>query len=168
VPIPNLKKYANSSVFTEKEATAAIADYCSKKEVCIADAKKKLVQWAVEPAVMERVVAWLVQNKFIDELRFSEAFVRDKFRFNKWGKYKIRTALQLKSIPESIIEQALVQIPAASSANLLDEEIKKKLKSIKSDNPYEIKSKLYRFGMSRGFESDLVMSAIDRLVKIKD
>ncbi|MCX7987320.1 MAG: RecX family transcriptional regulator [Bacteroidales bacterium] len=111
------------------------------------------------------LVQLLEKEGFIDELRYAKAFVNDKIRFERWGKIKIRYALQSKSINSTIIQTALESYPDESYLQIIEEEIRKKLKSIDTSlNPFIIKQKLMQFGYRRGYESHYLEQVIENLL----
>jgi regulatory protein len=92
-------------------------------------------------------------------------FVRDKLQFNRWGKIKIRYMLAAKLIPEEIIRDAIDGIEDHRYLEILREELTKKRRQIKDDNPFKVRNKLARFGQQRGFESGLIFQVLDEMKK---
>ena len=92
-------------------------------------------------------------------------FVRDKLRFNRWGKIKIRYMLSAKQIPEEVIRDAIDGIDDQAYLDILKEELIKKRRQIKDVNPYNVRNKLARFGQQRGFESGLIFQVLDEIKK---
>ncbi|RLD64284.1 MAG: RecX family transcriptional regulator [Bacteroidetes bacterium] len=147
---------------SEEKALKKVELICSKQEKCKYDIKKKLTNWELKPDSIDRIISKLEKDNFIDEKRYSSFFVRDKFRFNKWGKIKILFTLRQKNIPDKYIFVALNKIDDKEYIKTLEKEIKKKQKLIKYETKYELKSKLLRFAESRGFEKDLIFKIIDK------
>lgn len=112
----------------------------------------------------DEIINSLIEDKFIDESRFTNFYVRDKYRFNKWGRIKISYHLKHKQIPERIINEALEQINHQEYKENLQNILQSKLRSLKDDDPYQLKTKLYRFAQSRGFESQLSLNLIEDLL----
>jgi len=69
---------------------------CAGREYCRSDIRQKLSTWSIDATDAEKIISKLVIEKFIDEERYCTAFVRDKFRYNKWGRVKIASALKMK------------------------------------------------------------------------
>ena len=84
---------------SENELRYKAEAYCSSMERCVTDVEAKLSQWGATPEVMEKIVRHLQDERYIDQKRFCSAFVRDKYRFNQWGRVKISQALRMKKIP---------------------------------------------------------------------
>lgn len=145
---------------TVKEAIAKAAALCSRKEYCCSEIRTKLERWGLSET--EEVITYLLEEKYINEDRFTRFFVRDKFRFNKWGRIKIRYALKLKKIPGHIVECALEQeIDPGIYVETLSTLIASQSKRVKGKSDFEIKGKLYRFAYGRGFEPELIQQLLD-------
>lgn len=124
-----------------------------------------MIQWKMETTDIAWVINRLISDKFVDDARYAAMFVRDKSRISKWGRVKIATALRAKGISAEIISDALTQIePSTDKAQLL-ELIARKAKQTKSKSVYELKNKLIRFGVSRGFDMGLVIDVVNGVVK---
>ena len=133
---------------------------CSRAEKCKSDIRKKLYDWKADPKEYEKIIKELETQKFIDEKRYTNYYVKDKFMFNKWGKIKIRTMLFQKQIPEQIIDEAIVQINDEDYLEMLKKLINQKQKSIKETDANKKKSKLLRYASSRGFEPHLIFKIL--------
>lgn len=144
-------------IYTEQEAYQKLSALCAMSEQCCYDVMQKLKRWEVAEDMAERIVAKLVKEKFIDEERYARAFVRDKFRYNHWGRVKIEHELKLKRIASRHIEQGLEELKEEDNLETLRQLIEKKRPSVKGKNEYEIKVKLIRFALGRGFEMDDIM-----------
>ncbi|MDQ2180319.1 regulatory protein RecX [Marinifilum sp. D714] len=155
------KKNSNISA---KAALSKVQFICSKQEKCCSDIRKKLQNWNISADDQDEIITSLIEDKFIDESRFTNFYVRDKYRFNKWGRIKISYHLKHKQIPEGIINEALEQINDSEYKENLQDILQSKLRSLKDDDPYQLKTKLYRFAQSRGFESQLSLNLIDDLL----
>lgn len=136
---------------------------CSRRELCSYDIRNKLLSWNVGNNETEKIIDILIKEKFINETRYATAFVRDKFNFNKWGKVKIAAHLKVKNIPPDIIRSALVLIDNVLYTKILKELITNHRRSVKAKNQYDLKAKLLRYGLSKGFESNLLYDLLNDL-----
>jgi regulatory protein len=143
-----------------KSALSKAMALCSRREYCTDDISNKLQSWKVSESDSDQIIAALTKENFINEKRYAEAFVKDKFKYYRWGKVKIRANLKMKKIPGDMINSAL---------NLIDEDLYRKTikdllvihrRSVKAKNQYDLKGKLLRYGLSKGFESDLLYEII--------
>ncbi len=148
-----------------QEALSYTMDLCSRQEKCSSEIREKLEKFKLPGAHVEKVLQTLKKEGFIDESRYAGMFVRDKLRFNRWGKIKIRYMLSSKQIPEKIIRDAIDGIDDHNYLEILKEELSKKRRKIKANNLFEVRNKLARFAQQRGFESGLIFQLLDEMDK---
>lgn len=137
--------------------------YCSRAEKCESDVRTYLYKQGVDTKVIARIVDSLVDDKFVDNARYARAFVSDAFKFNKWGRLKIRQALLAKGISEKLMLQPLSEIDETEYMSLLESLLRAKLKSVRDDNEYKLKASVFRFAYSRGFEPELVEKVWEKI-----
>ena len=70
-------------------------------------------------------------EKYIDEKRYSSAFVHDKIMFAKWGRNKISAMLWQKRIPQNIISEVLENIDTELYLSVLQDVIASKRREVK-------------------------------------
>jgi regulatory protein len=141
------------------------ASYCSICERCIADVSRKLVAAGATREMEKRIIERLLKEGFIDETRFCRSFVNDKFRFNRWGRVRIRYELQRKKIPGELISAALDEMDEEAYLSSLSELLKDRKRTLKGNSERDVFYKLCRFAVGRGFESQLVVQCIKTLFK---
>jgi len=134
---------------------------CSRREYCSYDIRSKIALWGLGDTDAEKIISILNKENFINELRYATAFVKDKFRYNKWGKIKLSAHLKTKHIQSEIIKSALDSIDNDQYIKAIEEIIYAHKKFIKAKNKYELKSKLLRYGLSKGFESSLLYDLLN-------
>jgi len=144
-----------------KKYYSKAAALCSKSEKCEDDVKQKLFEWKVEHEIIPIIIQKLVAEKFIDNQRYCEFYVKDKFRINKWGKIKIGAYLKQKKMNNSIINEAFTQIKDGEYEDCILNLLKKKKSTLKNEEPNLQKTKLIRFGISRGFETDIIIKCLN-------
>jgi regulatory protein len=147
-----------------KEALTYAMNLCSRQERCRSEVTGKLVSRGLSGTEIEAVLNALVKENYIDESRYAGSFVRDKIRFNKWGKVKIRYLLQQKKLPEPLIADALDAVDEEWYESILKEELLKKYRSIKGGKASDLRGKLYRFALQRGFESGRIYLILDEIL----
>ena len=135
--------------------------YCSLSEHCIKKVREKLVQWETPKEFIDPIIEKLLEQDYINEERFSRAFVKDKFRFNHWGRIKIQTHLRALEISSENIARAMQEINEDEYAEILDEIVEKKRKTIKKGTDPEVRAKLLRHALSRGFEYEIIASKLN-------
>ena len=149
---------------TAEQALASLQRLCARAERSSGDALRLMAGWEVEPAKRQEVLQRLIADRFIDDRRYAEAFVREKTSLSSWGEYKIRTALRRKGIAEDIIARALQQISPSQSAEQLAIRLARKLKTVKYKSKYDLKNKLIRYGLSLGYTMEAVIPQVEELI----
>lgn len=148
---------------SEKNAYQRMARICSIKECCSFDIRQKLQRLGLENDVVDRIISLLLKQKYIDDARFSHSFINDKLRFSKWGKTKIEFALRQKQIPQEIINGAFEEFSNELLTQSLKPLLEKKLKSVKGKTEYEKRTKVIRFGLSRGFSMSDILKCLGKM-----
>jgi regulatory protein len=134
---------------------------CSRREYCISEVMDKLHSWGTDAADNERIIELLKKENFINEERYAFGFVKDKFNYNKWGKLKITAHLRAKNIPGDLIKQALDSIDNETYNKTINDLLSAHRRSVKAKNQYELKAKLLRYGLSKGFESSILYDLLN-------
>jgi len=146
--------------YSLEELLHKAASYCSISEHCVSEVETKLDAWCVGCDDKSSIIKRLIAEDFINEKRFCIFFVKDKFRFNKWGKIKISFALKGKGIENALISEALNTIDDGEYEEMLASILKTKLGGLKYEFEYEKQGKLFRFAQSRGFENNVIEKAL--------
>ena len=136
---------------------------CSRREFCSDDIRSRLSVWGVKNNDSEKIIGVLIRENFINEPRYAAAFVRDKFKYNKWGKVKIAAHLKSKKLSPDVISSALGSIDDEQYIRQLRELLEIHRRSVKAKNQYDLKAKLLRYGLSKGFESSLLYDILNDL-----
>lgn len=144
-------------VITPQDALKRAQALCSRAEHCSGEIREKLRKWGINELGSQKIVSLLIQNRFIDDRRYALSFVNDKVYLAHWGRKKVSMALKMKRVDSEIICQVLQDIDERRYEETLVSLLKAKIKS----NPalldsYEGRTKLFRFALSRGFESSLI------------
>lgn len=140
----------------EKEALQKLEAYCSAGEYCESEMREKLKKMELYSDVIDRIIHNLVENRFIDEERYANAYAHDKLRFSKWGRYKISMGLTEKRISQSVIDNVLSGLDDKEYEEILRQVIESRRKTIKGKSDYECAMKLLNSVARRGFEIPLI------------
>ena len=151
-------------VKTPEQALAALMRLCARAEKSQEDARRLMRGWGLAERDAEGVLAKLARDRFIDDGRYAEAFVRDKLRLSGWGEYKIRTALQRKRIDRALIDAALAEADRPAMGERLRRQLERKARTAKYSTQYELKTKLIRYGLSLGYDYETVLDSAAALV----
>ena len=146
---------------TEQEAFLQLAALCAQAEHCEQEMRDKLKRWGFDESVQNRIIERLIRERYIDNERYARAFVKDKIRYNKWGRRKVQQALWLKRIDKDIQQRVLDEIDNQEYLNVLRPLLKQKRKTVRAESDYELNRKLVRFALGRGFTFDIIRQCLD-------
>jgi regulatory protein len=136
---------------------------CARRENCISEVLAKLHSWGTDVSDSARIIELLKKDNFINEERYAFRFVSEKFNNNKWGKIKIAAHLKVKNISGELIKKALDTIDDDTYNKTLNNLLSAHRRSVKAKNPYDLKAKLMRYGLSKGFESSLLYELLNEM-----
>ena len=150
---------------------------CSNREYCTSDvrdkAAKKLAERALKNGMTpdrariseqaEEIVESLVDNKFVDDLRYSSAFAREKASLTGWGPFKIRMALGAKGIAKETADKALEEIDSCKAGQKLDKLVQARHKALKDDP--QVRLKLLKYALGRGYGYDEAERVVNSVLK---
>ncbi|HLW19364.1 MAG TPA: regulatory protein RecX [Cyclobacteriaceae bacterium] len=154
---------APRKILTPSEAKVKIASYCAYQERCQKEVRDKLYEYGLHPNEVENLVTAMILEGFLNEERFAKAFARGKFRIKKWGKLRIVRELKFRVSSDNLVRTALKEIDDQEYWETLMYLAEKKLMESKEKDEFKKKAKLYRFLTYKGYETDLVQSAIESL-----
>ena len=146
---------------TENDAYLTLAALCAQAEHCQYEMLEKMRRWELPDEAQARVMAKLIKERYVDDERYARAFVKDKIRYNKWGRRKVEQALWQKRIDEDIRKRVLDAVDDDEYLSILRPLLKQKRKTIKANSDYELSQKLMRFAVGRGFTFDIIRQCID-------
>lgn len=137
--------------------------YCAQAERCTQDVIQKLVAWEVPEEEMDGIVEKLRSENFLDDIRFAQSYVNDKWKLDQWGRAKIRNGLFHKGISESMIQSALDTIDEEAYVSGMENLMDKKRITIHKEPHVTQMKKLIAFGTSRGFEEELIWKWLEKV-----
>ncbi len=153
---------------TPEQALADMMRLCARAERSSGDALRLMRRWGISEADAACLLRRLVDEGFIDDRRYAGMYVRDKTKLSGWGPYKIAAGLKAKGVAREVAAEALAGVGEQVGGDRLYELLNRKAGSYKSADPYELKGKLMRFGLSRGFDYSAVLEAVEKIVKNDD
>lgn len=150
--------------YSESQALSKVASYCSKAERSELDVKLKLQRWELDNTIIQNIILHLKKENFLNEERFCRAFIKDKLRFNRWGRTKIIFELKKKQIPHYIIDSCFSEFDSDQFEEQLFSILRNKAKSVKANNEYEKRNKLIRFALGRGFSIEQTQRVLETIL----
>ena len=148
----------------ESSLKRKIENYCAYQERCHFEVKRKLNNLGVFGQEVDEYICYLIDENFLSETRFSEAYVRGKFNNSNWGKIKIIQELKSRNISDWNINKALGQISEKEYNDKLKKLCEKRIDSSDNSSPH-IKDKIIRSLTYKGWEIDKIVSLVNQLIK---
>ena len=144
----------------KKTALAKAESYCAYQERSQQEVRDKLYEWGQWSNDVEEIISELIQTNFLNEERFTQAYVSGKFNIKHWGKIKIKQGLKLKRVPDKMIANALKAINYDDYLSTIQRLAEKKSGSITEKDPFKKRYKLMSYLQGRGFESELILEVL--------
>lgn len=146
-----MKKY-----ISQQEALISLQKYCAYQERCHREVRTKLLSLGIYADHLEEIIGNLIEEDYLNELRFAKTYARGKFRMKAWGRIKIIQSLKQKGITDYCIKEAIKEINMDDYKEALHSILVQQLEKCPDLTPFERKSKAFRYALSRGFESTLI------------
>ncbi len=151
---------SNKKEISEQEALSKLSALCSRSEHSSGEMREKMRRWQLPPDAAERVLERLVADRYVDDSRYCRLFVRDKLRFDRWGRRKIEQALYRKGVDTDVINAAIAAVTDEEWLDALRPLVAAKRRTLKAADPYEASAKIMRFAIGRGFDMRLVRQCV--------
>jgi regulatory protein len=152
---------------TPAEAKGKIQQYCAYQERSHLEVRNKLYGYGLYRTDVDEILSALITDGFLNEERFAKAFAGGKFRMKKWGRIKITHALEAKGVSPNCIKIALKEIEQADYLKSLHELLTVKAPTIGKENTYEVRDKLSKYAMQKGYEPELIWKVLREIVRIR-
>ena len=153
---------------TEAQALKKLGDLCAKTEHCSGEIMEKMYKMGLPEDAKTRIMEKLTKYSYVDDERFTNAYVYDNIRYNKWGRRKIEQSLWAKRIDNKIANLVLDAVPDEEYLSVLRPLLKSKYPTIKAETDYERSVKLIKYALGKGFTFDLIKQCIDAAVDEDD
>lgn len=128
----------------------------------IQEMKNYLIKQKVDPSISELVINALIKNKFLDDERFTNAFINDKLNFTNMGDYKIKNELQKLGVSHQIIEDAISHIDPELIKSRINKIITKNLAITKKYHGEVLKNKIYANLINQGYDQSQVIDELNK------
>ena len=146
------------------EALQSLMRLCARGERSTGDAMRLMRTWGVPEGERQAVVDRLVAQRFIDNGRYAELYVREKSRLAGWGARKIAMQLRTKGVEKEVIAEALATIDRDEQGDRLAEKLRRKMRTTKAQSDYDMRGKLLRYALGLGYDYDDASTALDKIM----
>ena len=152
-----LDKLKETVVFTDAKNLAL--KYLSYSMRTRREVVTKLKTYEFSEEIIDEVIAFLEQNKYIDDTNYAQKYITQKLRAG-YGEWRIKQELMRRGIDLEIINSSLEENSEDAAEKILSL-LEKKIKS-ETEEEFNKKErqKIYNFLNSRGFGYDDTKSAL--------
>lgn len=151
---------------TAEQALQSLMRMCARSERSSGNALRLMKRWGLADEEARKVLTRLRAERFIDDARYAEAFVRDKLNLSGWGAHKIKMTLRTKGVAKDIIDEVVTPMLAETDmAERLEEIMRRRMRTLKFSSPYDAKTKLIRFAASRGYDIDEAVECATKILR---
>ena len=150
-------------MFTIKEATQKIENFCVYQERCHGEVIDKLRSMKMNSDEIDEILVHLIHDNFLNEERFARSFVRGKHRIKYWGKIRIINELKFRNISQTMINIALMEITNEEYLNTFNILSERHWNTMTEKNTLKKRKKFCDYLIRRGFESNLVYDKVKEL-----
>lgn len=127
----------------------------------IKEIKNYLLKKEDDNDLIDEVISRLIKMGYLDDRRFTEAYIKDKLNFTSWGDYKIINELNKLGISSLDIGNNIDLL----NDDILNERMRKIIdKDIKTNKKYsglKLKNKIYNHLLTSGYSKEKVISLIN-------
>jgi len=124
---------------------------------------KKLRTFSSSNSDINEVIGKLISDNYLNETRFSESFVRGKFKNKNWGRVRLSLELKKRSISKKNIEIAMRQIHEDDYQNKFKERFYFLVEKFKNEKKIMMKKKIFDYFNYRGWEHAIIYNEINKL-----
>jgi regulatory protein len=148
-----------------KEFHKKMAVLCSRTEQCSPDIHKKIIAAGFNSEDADSIISNLKKENFINDERYVNSYISEKFRINRWGKVKMKYYLKMKGLDEDLIKKGLDGMDQEEYRKVLINTLKEKAGKVKKKNKFEKMGQIIRFAQNRGFEPELIHRYLNEVIE---
>ncbi len=144
----------------QMEALDRLERLCAYRDRCEQELRQRLKEWAIQGEEADQIIESLADNDFLSEKRFAQSYCRGKFRYKRWGRNKILRELKSRNLSQRNIDLGMAEIVEEEYLANLEHLLFKKWARTKAKDLFAKQSKVGRFLINKGYESDLVWKRV--------
>ena len=132
--------------------------WCSMQERCAWDARKKILQWGGSNTQANQAIRCMVDENFMSEERFIEAYVRSHVEHKKWGPNRVIAGLRSKGISHSKAQKYVGDIPRNKVLDTLNLLVARRAEEVNSN-----RDRVIRFLINKGYKLQDILDSLTAL-----
>lgn len=146
----------------EKVILEKMRSYCMYQERSIQEVKKKLTCLQVISKTKSKIIKHLIDDDYLNEVRFAKSFIQGKLRIKKWGRIKLNYELRIRGVKKFIIDEQINKISNDDYYDYFNEFSNNKIKILKGSKD-EKKRSFINYFTYRGWENNLIYEKLNKI-----
>lgn len=151
---------------SEQELYTSALRALMRRAHSIHEMRAYLQRRAVEDDAVDRVVARLREQKYLDDDRYAAEFARQHANSRRQGRFRIARELRTRGVPDRHIDAALDAVFAETGeAELVRARLKRRLAHVRGTLDQRQIAGIYRSLLRAGFSADLIRAELRGLTR---
>ena len=146
----------------EKVILEKMRSYCMYQDRCVQEVIKKLTRLQVIAKTKSKIINHLIEDDYLNEVRFAKSFIQGKLRIKKWGRIKLNYELRIRGIKKFIIDEEINKISKEDYYDYFNEFSNNKIKTLKGSKEQKKRSFVNYFTY-RGWENNLIYEKLNEI-----
>jgi regulatory protein len=151
---------------TESALYDAAIKILMRRAHSVSEMKKALIRRTADADLIQKVIARLKQNGYIDDARYASQFARQRTEGRKQGKFRVARDLRARGVPDRHIEAALEEAAQnTDEAAVVRQRIERKLRSFRGEIDENKFASMYRSLLRAGFSADVIRRELKAMTR---
>ena len=146
----------------EKVILEKMRSYCMYQDRCVQEVIKKLTRLQVIAKTKSKIIDHLIEDDYLNEVRFAKSFIQGKLRIKKWGRIKLNYELSIRGIKKFIIDEEINKISKVDYYQYFNEFSNNKIKTLTGSKEQKKRSFVNYFTY-RGWENNLIYEKLNEI-----
>lgn len=129
--------------------------------------KKEMDQYLINKKYPQELIAKLIKQLskqgYLDDYRFAEALINDRFQFSKDGPFKIKRRLEEHNLESLIIEELINKIDQQQIILKMEKLLARQIKLKSKESGYKLKNKLFAYLYNLGYDKELILESLTKI-----
>lgn len=130
----------------------------SKKEI-----REYLTKKNISKIYIDEVILMLEKEKYLDDLRYADAYVSDKIHLSNDGPNKIKMKLKEHEINDEDIFSALEKFSLEIQKEKINKIIEKQINSNRNKSSFMLKNKIIGYLTNLGYGKEVIISSLNNI-----
>ena len=152
-------KIANATL--DYDLYSRVLKYILIKMRNLKEIKKYMDKLDIKESNQNKIITKLKENNFINDERYTEAYIADKINLSNIGPNKIKKELEEHDIDINIINKYLDKYEDEIFIEKIEKIITKKIKTQKCSN-YIFKQKIIKYLLDLGYDLDMINDSLNK------